>query len=61
MTAHRMTLTRSYLIGKTLVITTNANQDHARALIDLRHQFKAVTGREYLPRRGDTITHEVTA
>lgn len=28
---------------------------------DLRHQFKATTGRPYLPHRGDTITHEVTA
>jgi hypothetical protein len=58
---HRVTLTRRYLIGAPLVITTNANPDHASALLDLHHQFKAVTGREYLPRRGDLLTHEVTA
>lgn len=58
---HRVTLTRRYLIGAPLVIRTNANPSHAAALADLRHQFKAVTGREYLPRRGDTLSHEVTA
>ena len=57
---HHITLTRRYLIGKPLVIRTNANPDHARALLDLRHQFKAVTGREFMPRRGDTLTHEIT-
>ena len=60
MTTHRVTLTRGHLTGRILVITTNANPSHAHALRDLRHQFKAVTGREYLPRRGDIITHEVT-
>ena len=57
---HRVTLTRRHLIGRTTVITTNANPSHADALRDLRHQFKAVTGRAYLPRRGDILTHEVT-
>lgn len=57
---HRVTLTRRYLIGSPLVITTNANPSHAHALRDLRYQFKAVTGRPYLPRRGDILTHEVT-
>ena len=57
---HRVTLIRRHLIGRATVITTNANPDHASALADLRHQFRAVTGRAYLPRRGDTITHEVT-
>ena len=57
---HRVTLTRRYLIGAPLVIRTNANPDHASALLDLRHQFKAVTSSDYLPRRGDTLTHEVT-
>lgn len=61
MTSHRVTLTRRHLIGRPLVITTNANPSHAHALRDLRYQFKAVTVRDYLPRRGDTITHEVTA
>ena len=61
MIAHRVTLTRRHLIGRPLVITTNANPSHAHALRDLRAMFATVTGRQYLPRRGDTITHEVTA
>lgn len=54
---HRVTLTRRYLIGAPLVIRTNANPDHAAALADLRAMFKTCTGREYLPRRGDLLTH----
>ena len=57
---HHITLTRRYIIGKPLVIRTNANPDHQRALIDLRHQFKTVTGREYRHRSGDLLTHEIT-
>ena len=58
--SYHITLTRRFLIGKPLVIRTNANPDHASALTDLRHQFKSVTGRPYLPRRGDILTTEVT-
>lgn len=54
---HRVTLTRPRLLRRALVITTNANPSHAHALRDLRYQFKAVTGRPYLPRRGDILTH----
>ena len=35
MTSHRVTLTRRHLIGRTLVITTNANPDHASALAEV--------------------------
>lgn len=61
MTAHRVTLTRRHLIGRPLVVTTNANPSHAHALRDLRAMFATVTGRPYLPRRGDILTHEVAA
>ena len=57
---HRVTLRRPRLLCAPLVIRTNANPDHASALLDLRHQFRAVTGADYLPQRGDSITHEVT-
>ena len=57
---HRVTLRRPRLLRAPLVIRTNANPDHASALLDLRYQFRAVTGSDYLPRRGDVITHEVT-
>lgn len=57
---HRVTLTRPRILRSPLVIRTNANPDHASALRDLRAMFAAVTGRAYLLRRGDTITHEVT-
>lgn len=54
---HRVTLTRRHLIGRATVITTNANPSHADALRDLRAMFKTMTGRSYLPRRGDILTH----
>ena len=54
---HRVTLIRRHLIGRATVITTNANPTHADALADLHAMFKATTGRPYLPRRGDTLTH----
>jgi len=57
---HRVTLTRPRLLRAPLVIRTNANPDCQRALIDLRHQFRTTTGREYLPRRGDILVVEVT-
>jgi hypothetical protein len=56
---HRVTLTRPRLLRAPLVITTNANPSHADALRDLRAMFKAATGREYLPRSGDILTHTV--
>lgn len=58
---HRVTLTRRRLIGRPLVIRTNANPTHADALRDLRAMFATYTGGgAYIPRRGDILTHEVT-
>ena len=39
MITHRVTLTRRHLIGRTLVITTNANPSHAAALAEIERAW----------------------